>query len=374
MNKNISLFGVCTGAGTGEAITEVLQSGAIAYGRYVEEFSEEFKHLVEQNHVVTVNDMSNAIQIALRLSGVGCGDRVLASSFACMSTNAPIAGVGAVPVWVDVDPATGLIDPMAFRRSLTGNEKAAIVYHCAGYPAKIVEIANICKENGIVLIEDCDNALLATVNGRQVGTFGDFAVYSFYPNRQVNATEGGALACRRQSDADRGRKLRRYGIDIPRFRDEFGEIDPSCDITEIGYAATLNNLCSAIGLQQLSTVGKRIDYARFVADLYSEAFRGVDGIQIVAPERDSIPSYWAYLIRVRDRDNVLKRMKSLGIQVSKLHHRTDQYSGFGMHEKNLPATQDFLDHVLALPCGWWLKSHDIEHIAQKLIESVSLNS
>lgn len=366
MRATIPLFGIYRDSRMEAAAREVLQSGQIASGVYVQQFAEGFGKLVHQTNVVTVNDMSSAIQIALRLINVCPGDEVLTSPYACMSTNAPIATSGARPIWVDIDPRTGTMDAAALERAITPRSKAVLVYHLAGYPANIGRIAEICSARGLKLIEDCDNALLATVDGKQVGTFGDFAIYSFYPNRQINATEGGALCCRQADDAERAIKLRRYGIDLNRFRDEIGEINPYCDIPEIGWAATLNNLCSAIGSVQLDSVTDRIARTRRVASYLTEALSKVDGVDITPIASGTFPSFWAFLIKVRNRDQVLMELKRRGVHASKIHQRTDIYSGFYSTGSDLPNTNQFLDQVLGLPCGWWVSDDDIEYMASTL--------
>jgi dTDP-4-amino-4,6-dideoxygalactose transaminase len=371
MNSPIPLFGIYRDAEMETIAAEVLRSGQIASGAYVKKFTDQFAQLIDNPHVVTMNDMSSAIQIALHLSGVGTNDEVLTTAFACMSTNGPIALTGGKPVWVDIDASTGLMDPNALRDSITSRSKAVIVYHVAGYPARIVEIAEICREFGLKLIEDCDNALLATVGGSQVGSFGDFSIFSFYPNRQINATEGGALVCRDVVDAERAVRLRRYGIDLSKFRDKEGEIDPLCDIPEIGWAATLNNLCSAVGYVQLNSVESRLAKTRENASILSNRLNGIEGLEIVSSNLDCVPSYWVLLVRVKKRDDVLSILKSRGIHASKLHQRTDRYTGFGVPKANLIGTKRFTDSVIGLPCGWWLSNQDIEIIISEVVNSLS---
>jgi dTDP-4-amino-4,6-dideoxygalactose transaminase len=263
------------------------------------------------------------------------------------------------------------MDPDALERAITPRSKAVIVYHLAGYPADIRRIAHICRQHGLKLIEDCDNALFASVDGAQVGGFGDYSIYSFYPNRQINATEGGALYCKDPEDTRRATLMRRYGIDLTRFRDHLGEINPACDIPEIGVAATLNNLCSAIGCTQIEGAPQRVARAREIAARYQAALADLPGIRAVLPNPDTVPAYWAYLLSAERRDAVLAFMKQEGVQVSKLHHRTDAYTGFGTAPADLPQTQYFLDHVLTIPCGWWLDDADVEHVIATLRRAVA---
>jgi dTDP-4-amino-4,6-dideoxygalactose transaminase len=347
-------------------VLEVLRSGAIAAGGYLERFSRAFGDLAGQATVVTTNDMANAMQIALRLAGAGPGDEVLTTAFACMSTNAPIAMVGARPAWVDLDPHTATLDLDALKRACTPRCRALILYHVAGYPGPAAQAQAFCQERGIALIEDCDNALLATVDQRQVGHWGQFAVYCFYPNRQINASEGGALACRRAEDGERALRLRRLGIDLKAFRTPDGEIDPRCDIPEIGWAAPLNNLCSALGLEQIPTVAERVAAARGNARRYGELLAGSERVRPIAPLPGADPSYWGYLVRARDRDALLAALKEAGVGASRLHYLNTRYTGFAAPVPDLPGSRELMDSVLALPCGWWLDPQDVSYVANQI--------
>jgi dTDP-4-amino-4,6-dideoxygalactose transaminase len=362
----VPLFKVHHEAAMEEAALGVLRSGAIAAGPKVQEFSKAFGGLIGRPAVVTTNDMSNAIQIALRLSSVGLDDEVITSPFACMSTNAPIAAVGAKPRWADVDPQTGLLDPSQLESVLTPRCRALILYHLAGYPGPVEEIRHFCERKGLALIEDCDNALLAEVGGQQVGTFGQFAIFSFYPNRQINASEGGALSCARLEDAERGIRLRRYGIDLPKFRTAEGEIDPACDIPEIGWAATFNHLCSAIGLAQIGGVSGRVQRARQNAAKLDKLLADVPAVEPIKPLPGTSPSYWVYLVRTQRRDELLTFLKARGVGASKLHQLNNIYSGFCVRSPSLPGCDAFMKKVLALPCGWWVDSDDLKYIAETI--------
>lgn len=362
---NIPLFGIYHDEAMERAAVEVLRSGQIASGPRVAAFEQALAELAGQPHVVTVNDMSNALQIALRLAGVGAGDEVLTSAYACLSTNAPIAMVGAQARWVDVDPATGSLDPEALRRAITPRSKAVIAYHLAGYPVDIEAIAAICHEHGLKLIEDCDNALLASVAGRAVGTWGDFAIYSFYPNRQINASEGGAVACRTPEEATRARRLRRYGIEMTGFRDRWGEISPASDVAEIGLAAPLNQLCAALGLSQLGGVAERLAVSRRHAAEMARQLDGLPGLSLVPATPGAQPAYWTLLLRLEQRDHVMHQLKSAGVQCSTLHLRNDSYSAFG-GSAELPGTQAFAAQMLAVPCGWWLSQAQVAQVVSGL--------
>jgi perosamine synthetase len=353
------------------AALDVLRSGRIAVGQYVAQFEAGIGKIVGQPNVVSTVDMTSAIFLSLHLAGVGKCDEVLTTAFACMSTNSAIAQCGAVPVWVDVKPQSVEIDLVDLIGKISNKTKAVILYHVAGYPGPAKELAALCQERGLVLIEDCDNALFASRDAVQVGSHGDFAVYSFYPTRQINTTEGGALVCKRADKAARARKLRRFGIDFLTFRDSNGEISATSDIPEIGWGFTMNNLCAALGCAQLPTAQDRVLKTQRNAEKLTQLVGAIQGVQVVPAAPDSLPAYWVLLLFVENRDAVLASMKHQGVMASCLHHRNDIYTGFDAGASHrLPNTSYLQDHILAIPCGWWLADEDLEAIAQTLARAV----
>jgi len=364
--RTIRNFGVVVPDGVGPLVEGIFGSGQIASGPYVEAFQICLGELLGTPHLVTTNNMSSAIEIALRLAGVGYGDGVATTSFACLSTNAPIRTSGAHPVWVDVDPETGLMLPSDLKRKIPLGVKAVLLYHLAGYPAEVGEIARICREGGVKLIEDCDNAILATDGDRFVGSFGDLSILSFYPNRLINAGDGGGVICRSVDDFERAKRLSRYGIDSSKFRDARGRISPNFDVPEIGWGATMSNLCSAIGLSQIASAPARVAAARNVAALYGEKFASLQGIKPVPVRLGTNPAYWVYLVLADDQEDALKRLIDSGVQATPLHDLAHRYSGFSAQGCPLPGTEAFFSRVIGLPCGWWMSASDVDKIAEIL--------
>jgi len=345
---------------------EVLRSGQIASGGRVASFEAAIAALIGRPEVVTTDDMTSALMLALHLANVGPGDEVLTMAYSCLSSNSAVVRIGATPVWVDIDPATASMSIDDLKRAITPRTKAVMVYHVAGYPARMTEIAALCRECGIVVIEDCNNALGARLGNAPVGQIGDFAVYSFYPNRQVNAVEGGALACPSAAVSARARRLRRFGIDAAKFRDRLGEISPVSNVPEIGWSASLSNLNAAIGLAQLPALESQLRRTRDNAARLRDACTGVAGFVPVTAIPGAEPCYWAFLALADRRDERLSRLKKGGVHASKLHHRNDDYTGFAAHRRPLPGTDEFMSRVLALPCGWWLADEEMDRLIEQL--------
>lgn len=370
--QKINLFGVVNTPEMEAAAVAVLRSGRIAAGEYVVQFEAGISQIVGQPHVVSTVDMTSAMFLALHLAGVKAGDEVLTTAFACMSTNSAIAQCGALPVWVDVQPQSIEIDLQDLTSKIGPKTKALILYHLAGYPQPAEALAKICNERGIFLIEDCDNALFARHNGLHVGNHGEFAVYSFYPTRQINTTEGGALVCKHPEMAARARKLRRFGIDSTTFRTIDGEINPTSDVPEIGWSFTMNNLCAALGCAQLPTAESRVTKTRRNVALLERRLIGLPGIQAVPLGEGVLPAYWGLLLFANHRDDVLRALKGKDVMASTMHMRNDLYSGFhATGGDSLQNTRYLQDHILGLPCGWWLTDSDLEAISLAVEHAVT---
>lgn len=355
------------------ALEQPFNSGQLASGASVGQLEQYFEERFAGHHAVAVSDMTNALALALRLAGVSNGDEVMTMAFNCMSSNAAISMVGARPVWVDVAPETASFDLQHARSLLNSRTKAVVVYHLAGYPADLVGIRNFCDDHGLALIEDANNAFGAEFSGHSIGSFGDFAVFSFYANRQINAIDGGLLLTRQSVDTERARRLRRFGVNQACFRDTDGEIDPLCDVPEIGVSSTLNNINATLALVSLADVDARIARSRNNVEILGEATRGLELTPIKqVPEGQS--AYWTWLIRLTDRDAVMRSLKAQGVQCSKLHYPNHNYSGFGIAGAELPGTDLLAREMLAIPCGWWIDQAQVPQLTTAIENALRATS
>ncbi len=345
------------------AALDVIRSGQIASGPKVAQFEQAFATISGREHVVSTNDLTSAVTLALHLAGVRVGDEVATVAFSCLQSNSPIARLGAYPVWIDIDFSTMSMSVDDLAKKIRPSVKAVMVYHIAGYPADTFRISNLCRKHGIPLIEDCNNAIGASINGKPLGLMGDYAVYSFYPNRQINGIDGGMLAVPDEEIASRATRLRRFGIDPKSFRDVRGEINPKSDVSEIGWSAALGNLNSSIALAQLSTLSQRTDQTLRIA---TELINRLRNIQPVGTIPNGIPAFWGLLIQSDRRDELFSYLKAQGIKSSILHQRNDWYTGFGVPLADLPGTTKAMEQMLALPCGWWLDKDDIDRLVNQL--------
>ncbi len=360
--NNIKLFQpVCTTL-MESAVLHTLRSGQIASGSSVSQFESAIAKIIGREHIISTSDLSSAITIALHLAGVRPGDSVATLAFSCLQSNAPIATLGAFPLWIDIDPKSMSMSVSDLESKLDATVKAVMVYHVAGYPADIVKIAEVCKKRGIPLIEDCNAAIGASLSDAPVGLHGDFSVYSLYPTRQINGIDGGILATPDERTAECARRLRRFGIDALSFRDQRGEINENSDVPEIGWSAALNNVNASVALAQLDTLNNRLEESKSVAKKISHRLASITGVNVVSPVKNSVPSYWVLLLQSELRDDLLMHLKRNKIGASILHQRNDIYTGFSSKQTHLIGTTYVMKSMLAIPCGWWVSDSQIEYL------------
>jgi dTDP-4-amino-4,6-dideoxygalactose transaminase len=287
-------------------------------------------------------------------------------SYNCLSSTSAIANVGAKPVWIDINPDTATVSVPDLDNAMSRSTKALVVYHVAGYPASLQELRRWCDMRSVSLIEDANCAFGAMVEGHRVGTVGDFAVFSFYANRQINAIEGAVLVCANPASAEIARRLRKFGIDQARFRDIDGEIDANCDVPVIGVSAALSNAHAALALSALKDIDHRLAAVRRNVGWLNDEAPTFPTVQPVSWSRDDKPAFWVWLVRSRHRHAVMSELKSMGVGCSKLHHPNHLYSGFSSDLRSLPGTRVFAEEGFALPCGWWLGESQVGRIIDAL--------
>jgi len=351
----VPLYSTFCPAGVGQQVEEVLQSGKIASGECVVAFEERLRAYLGNPLLISTAEMSSSIAMSLYLAGVRPGDEVVACPMACMATNAPIKNLFAEVRWCDCDPRTGGMDPGHLEHLLSSRTKAILLFHWAGNPADLNAIYEIAKTHGIAVIEDASEAFGAEYCGNKLGNTGaDYCVFSFYPNRHLTTIEGAAVTFRRAEDFEKARWLRRYGIHSPSFRLSDGEINPQSDIPHAGWNCYMNQVSAVIGVAQLETFNARLNAWQSNGRFYDETLSNTGIVKLLGRQPNSISAYWVYTFLSTKRDRLLQYLTRNGIQASKVHLRNDIYSCFGTGKQCLPGVAEFSDHMLSIPCGWWV--------------------
>jgi dTDP-4-amino-4,6-dideoxygalactose transaminase len=317
--------------------------------------------------VLALSSGTGALELAMRLAGVGPGDDVITTPLTCVATNHAILHAGARVVWSDVDPSTGNVDPSDVARKVSARTRAIVVVHWGGDPCDLDAVADVAARRGVPVIEDAGHAFGALHGGRPVGARSDFVCFSFQAVKVLTTVDGGALCCGRPEDLERGRLLRWYGIDRARRRAR-GIDDDTGDILEAGYKLHMNDVTAAIGLEQLRHVSGNLARARAHAAAYDRAFAGLPGVKPAAASRFGESSRWLYTLLAGEPARLRAHLAARGIEASRVHVRNDRYTVFRPFATPLPGLDAFTARHLCIPVGWWLRDDDVARVIDAVLE------
>ena len=226
---------------------ETLRSGFVSEGKRVAQFEAELTRILGLARPVAVNSGTSALHLALAIAGVGPGDEVILPPQTFVASAHAILMCGATPVFADIQPSTGNVDPASVRMRITSRTKAIMPVHWGGYPCDMDEIAAIAQEDDVAVVEDAAHALGATYKGKPVGTLSRFTAFSFQAIKHLTTGDGGALCCQREEDHQAARRRRWFGID--RERDQPSILGERVyDLNEIGFKYHMNDVAAAVGL------------------------------------------------------------------------------------------------------------------------------
>ena len=364
----------------------VFESGYLNEGIQVTELENSLRPILG-DRLTLVNSCTSALQLALHLADVGQGDDVVTTPMTCVATNTPIKARGANVVWADIDPESGMMDPVTINNALTPKTKAVIFVAWAGNLGELFRVQSFCHRKGIPLILDAAHAFGARWNLSTAGDplgptlvsdIVDYTCYSFQAIKHFTTGDGGAIVTR-QDVQDKARHLRWFGLNRDSAKDEKGDWKGQqwdADIVEAGYKFNMNNISAAIGLSQLPYVEKIIHKHKRNAALLDNTFKGLSKIKRLVKAHFPVDetARWVYTIRTphRDekRDDIVNKLNSLGIKAGLVHVPNDNYTCFASSYKDLPGVREFASTQFSIPCGWWLSEDDVLDIAKKVIDVV----
>ncbi len=337
-------------------LNAILSSGNLSAGKWVSVYENKLKQYLEEKYILVTNTFASGISVSATTLGLKYGDEVLASPMGCLVSTQPYASMGFKIKWCDIDTVTGTLDPDSVRAKITPNTKAIIHNHFCGYPGYIDEINSIGREYGIPIIDDGIECFGTEYKGRKIGHCGtDVTVFATSAVRLPNTIDGGIIVFKNKKHYEKAKLVRDCGIDRNRFRDDLGEINPLCDISEIGYSATMSNVNAYIGIQQMNNISDLLARQRINADNWKNML--IDELISVGAKpmetKNGLPNYWVFGTKAKNKREAIKDFRNMGYYSSGVHINNNIYSIFG-DQRELKGVTDFYNHFVALPCGWWL--------------------
>lgn len=354
-----------------QAVMECLESGWLTMGPRIAAFEEALSGYVSTPNAVAVSSGTAALHLSCLAAGIGPGDEAIVPAFTFVASAAAVRYVGATPVLCDVaEPGRFNLDPADVRRRITPRTKAIVAVHFCGYPAPVLELRELCDEHGLILIEDCAEAIGAHVDerGTQVGTVGELGAFSFFSKKQLCVGEGGMVASRSQELAARVRLLRSHAMTSSTWDRHRGH-DPAYDIVDIGFNYRMDEPRAALGLSRLQRLPASLDARRAIVRAYRERLAGLPGLELCFTEQDvERASHFAFPVLLADRaarDAFRENLKGAGIQTTwypALHSFTD-YRRFTPAD-GLPVASEAADRHCALPLSSSMDLEAVETVVQ----------
>jgi len=337
-----------------EGIEDILYSGNLAFGKNGKSFEEKLSSYIGNEKLLTVSSYNHALLIVLSTLGLKAGDEVIASPVSCLASNQPFAIKGLKVVWADVDPSSGALSVDDVRSKINSNTKAIFHNHYCGYLGSIDEMNALGKEYGIPVVDDCIEAFGSELNGKKTGNLGtDITVFSFQTVRLPNTIDGGALVFKDKVMFEKAKMIRDYGIERTHFRDELNEINPKCDIKLEGYGALMSEINSFIGLRQMDDIDLLLKKQRNNAELWNSKINEIPDVISLPKTTNSSPNNWVYGVLAKNKIETLIQFREQGFYATSVHINNNIYSVF-KDKVELKGVQEFMNHFVAIPCGWWV--------------------
>lgn len=369
-----------------EAVAAVLNTPNLSMGPQIAAFEKAFQEYSGCKHAIGINSGTSGLHLCVRAAGIESGDLVITTPFSFVASTNVILYENGIPVFVDVDPMTGNINPDLVREAAhdlgkngadawwwlprRGAEnarrlKAILPVDVFGQPADLAPILETARSLGVRVIEDACEALGAEYDHRKAGTLGDYGVYAFYPNKQMTTGEGGVIVTNDDEGAILMRALRNQGR---------APGDTWLQHTYLGYNYRLDEMSAALGVVQLKRLEELIDKRQQAAKWYTERLSTLPGVDIPSLASTTTRTSWfVYVIRFApeiNRDELLRKLSQMGIPArpyfSPIHLQPYMRARFGYQEGDFPITEDLGRRSLALPFSSVMTEEQVDYVYDSL--------
>lgn len=342
------------------AIHRVLDSTRFIGGPEVSGLEEEIARYSQCAHAIGCASGTDALLLSLKALGVGPGDEVVTCAYSFFASAGVIVNVGAIPVFVDIDPSTYNLDPHRLEAAITPNTKAVIAVHLYGQCCDLTAVKAVCDKRKVYLIEDAAQAIGSEWEGRRAGSVGDLGCFSFFPSKNLGcAGDGGMVTAQDSGLADRVRLLREHGA-RPKYYHAL-----------VGTNSRLDAIQAAILRVKLKHLDRWSEKRARNANLYDQL---LEGSRVGRPYRDARARHIfnQYVVRVPNRDAVRTRMGERGVGTEVYYpvalHMQQCFSMLGYHDGDMPHSEAAARETLALPIYPELTEDQIRYVAASLLD------
>lgn len=349
-------------------IADILASGILTGGKYVEEFETTVADWVGVRHGIATTSATTAIHLALIAAGIGPGDEVLLSDFTYPATANAVIQTGATPVFVDSGANDLSMDPELAQSLVTKRTRAFVPVDPFGQPADHLSLEKVAHDAGARVVVDAACSLGAVRDHRRCGSHGDMGCFSFHPRKVVTCGEGGMVTTDDPDLAERLRLLRNHGAEK--------SSSSIAKFVDIGYNYRLGEIPAALGLEQIRRLDQILSDRRRTAALYDRELTGVTGISVLKPPKHTVWSYQSYVIVLDeslDRDKAIGLIRSTGVEATVgtyACHGQPAYRRWGYQPGDLPNSYRYANTTITLPLVPRMSSTQVERVIETLLSAI----
>lgn len=358
-----------------EEVVSCLKSGWITTGPLCKAFEEKFCELTGASHALSVSSGTAGMHLMLLGLGIKRGDEVITPSMTFASTLNMITFCGAKPIFVDIHYDTLNINADLIKEKITEKTKVIIPVHFAGAPVDMDKILSIAKKCDLFVIEDAAHGLGAHYKGVHVGGFGQSAIFSFHPLKNITTGEGGMITHDDDHLENRLRLLRFHGIERDAWKRYGKGGNPGYDIKTPGFKYNLTDIQAALGLAQVARLKELNSRRRRLVDLYKKGLEGVEGLEL-----PGVPAYphnhaWHLLVikvTSMDRERFMQRLSEYqigyGIHFPAGHRLSYIQERYKIKKGELKETERASTRLVSIPLFPDMKQEDVSYVCEAVRE------
>lgn len=323
------------------AVLEVIASQSFVLGPFVESFENSIAQFCCVKHAIGVSSGTDAILLALMACGIKNGDEVITTPFTFFATAGSIARLGAIPVFVDIDPFTYNIDVTKIAAAISKKTKAILPVHLYGQCASMDVILEIARANGLMVIEDAAQAIGAVYRGKNAGSLGDVGCFSFYPTKNLGGYGDGGLVTTHDDKLAEFVKVLRVHGSKPKYYHSY-----------VGINGRLDAIQAAVLSVKLKHLNGWSEKRRVIAAYYNEHLKGLP-IRLPKIDPHNTHIFHQYVIATSNRDALMKYLENQGIETTIYYpvplHLQKCFEYLGYNRGTLPESERASNETLALP-------------------------
>lgn len=361
---------------TYQEVEAVLRSGWLTTGPKVAQFEKDLSAYFVGTPVRAVSSATAGLQLALLAIDLKAGDEVITTPLTFVATLNTIVQAGGTPVLVDIDPNTRNMNVELVEKAITPKTRAIMPVHFAGLPVDLEEIYSLAKKYNLRVIEDAAHAIGAEYKGKKIGSFGDIAVMSFHPNKNMTTGEGGAVVTKDEEVLRKIGIMRFHGID----RDAFNRFSKTgsqhYDVVAAGFKYNMMDIQAAIGLHQLPMLDGFIEARTKLIAKYYKKLADIKKISLpVLPNYQHKHAWHLLTILIKDRDGFIDKMKAINIGIGMHYVAAHLFSfykeNYGFKQGDFPHAEAVGEQICSLPLFPSMNDEELDRVIEAVKDCVA---